>query len=181
MGAINDPSPVLLLVGAFSAYEEALDWAWGQLERCYGPIARQSPRLHFSETDYYERTMGPGLLKQFFTFERLVAPDALAAIKHQTNTLELAYQELGRHPVPRPLNLDPGYLDEGKVVLASTKDHAHRVYLGVGIYGEVTLRYEGGRFLPWPWTYPDYRRGDYRGFFADARADYRRLKAREDG
>jgi hypothetical protein len=180
LGAIDRPSPVLLFVGAFSAYDEALVWARGQLEGRYGPIARQSLRFRFSETDYYEPTMGSDLLKQFFAFAQLVDPEQLATIKHQTNALETAYQDLGRHPVSRPLNLDPGYLDEGKLVLASTKDHAHRLYLGRGIYGEVTLRYEVGRFLPWPWTYPDYRRPDYHAFFADARAALRRLKARED-
>lgn len=171
----------MLVVAAFSAYIEALDWACAQLQDRYGRVARQSPRFRFNETNYYHPTMGPDLRKQFFAFEQLIAPDRLAAIKHQTNALEASYQLLGLHPVPRPLNLDPGYLDEGKLVLASTKDHAHRLYLGQGIYGEVTLRYEGGRYIPWPWTYPDYRRDDYHAFFLEARADFRRLKAREDG
>lgn len=171
----------MLVVGAFSAYAEALDWACTELQDHYGPIVRRSPRFHFDETAYYAPTMGPGLLKEFFAFAQLIAPEQLASIKHQTNGLETAYQDLGLHRAARPLNLDPGYVDEGKLVLASTKDHAHRLYLGQGIYGEVTLRYEGGRYLPWPWTYPDYRRDDYHAFFLEARADFRRLKAREDG
>ena len=70
----------------------------------------------------------------------------------------------------RPVNLDMGYVDGGKLVLATTKDYAHRLYLGAGIYGEVTLRWRAGAFEPWEWTYPDYRSGHYREFFAQVRA-----------
>jgi hypothetical protein len=68
--------------------------------------------------------------------------------------------------------LDPGYLAPGKFVLASTKDHAHRLYLGQGIYGEVTLVFQGGKWLPQEWTYPNYRRGDYHDFLTRCRQRY---------
>lgn len=76
---------------------------------------------------------------------------------------------LGRHAESRPLNLDPGYLTPAKLVLASTKDHAHRIYLRDGIFAEVTLVYRKGKWQPLEWTYPDYRRDDYQQFFTRCR------------
>jgi hypothetical protein len=113
--------------------------------------------------------MGTDLKKQFVVFEQPIDPAALADIKRQTNAWEAEYAALGRHPEPRPLNLDPGYITAAKLVLASTKDHAHRIYLRDGIYAEVTLAYRDRRWQPHEWTYPDYRRDDYQQFFTDCR------------
>jgi hypothetical protein len=113
--------------------------------------------------------MGEGLKKQFFAFERLIDPGALAGIKRQTNEWEAEYAALARHPEPRPLNLDPGYITAAKLVLASTKDHAHRIYLCDGIFAEVTLSYRAGQWQPLEWSYPDYRRDDYQSFFTRCR------------
>ena len=115
--------------------------------------------------------MGTDLNKQFLAFERLIDPAALADIKRQTNDWEAEYAALGRHAEPRPLNLDPGYITPAKLVLASTKDHAHRIYLRDGIYAEVTLAYRHRQWQPLEWTYPDYRREDYQRFFTRCR-DY---------
>lgn len=175
MGQPAEHDPVLLIVGAFSRFPEALDWAKRELERHFGPVALESPRFAFTETDYYAPTMGEGLEKQFYGFQRLIRPEEIVGIKLQTNALEEAYSRQGGHDVPRPLNLDPGYLSMAKWVLASTKDHAHRIYLGSGIYVELTLRYTAGEFAPWPWTYPDYRRDDYRAFLLHARRRYQGL------
>src|SRR5262249_32254219 len=139
----------------------------------FGPVGLTSAPFVFDQTSYYEATMGPDLRKQFFALRDLVSPDSLPAIKLRTNALE---SELaGRHgyPEPRPLNLDPGYLSLGKLLLATTKDQSHRVYLRDGIFAEVTLRYQAGAYEPWPWTYADYRQECVRAFFQQARAYYR--------
>ena len=93
--------------------------------------------------------------------------------------LEAAYAKLQRHPEPRPLNLDPGYLTSAKLVLASTKDHAHRIYLSRGIYAEVTLHYQDRGWQHHEWTFPDYRRADYQEFFTHARDHLRRQERQE--
>ena len=113
--------------------------------------------------------MGSPLRKVFFAFERSFDAGNLADVKLQTNQWEQQYAGLGGHAEPRPLNLDPGYLTLGKLVLASTKDHAHRIYLAQGIYAEVTLCYRHGRWQPHPWTFADYRREDYQQFFSQCR------------
>jgi hypothetical protein len=169
MGLISPPDQVLLVLAAFSRHCEALDWAQATAVEAFGPLALESPRLQFSETDYYQPTMGPGLQKTFFAFERLVDPGRLAQIKQQTNGWEATYAKMAGHAEPRPLNLDPGYLTLAKLVLASTKDHAHRIYLGEGIFAEVTLGYRHRRWQAQEWTFPDYRRDDYQAFFSGCR------------
>jgi hypothetical protein len=170
------PAPVLLIVAAFSRHAEALAWARQQLEARYGPVALTSPEFAFTQTAYYEPTMGPGLRKHFLAFHNLVSPEILASVKLHTNELEGACARSGAYPEPRPLNLDPGVLGLGKFLLATTKDQAHRVYLRDGIYAEVTLRYHAGAFEPWPWTYADYRQAGVLAFLQEARDFYRRRR-----
>ena len=155
MGQILDPEPALFLLAAFSKYPTALDWARQRAESAWGPIALASPRFDFRETDYYASTMGAGLSKCFFAFSKLSDP----------NSWESDYAKTGGQAESRPLNLDPGYLTLAKLVLASTKDHAHRIYLDRGIYAEVTLYYKDRRWQHRDWTFPDYRRSDYQQFF----------------
>ncbi len=166
------PDPLLLVIAAFSRHESALEWARHRLEEVFGPIAQASIPFDFSQTRYYEPTMGPGLRKQFLVFQNLVPPDRLAAIKLATNDLEAEAARTGGYPEPRPLNLDPGLLALGKFMLATTKDKDHRLYLGDGIYAEVTLRYTAGAFEPWPWTYADYREPKVQAFLKEAREYY---------
>lgn len=169
MGEPHSPTPVVLLIAASSRYDEALAWGLHQAEREYGAAAGVSPAFDFTETDYYAAEMGVGLKKQFWAFEKLIDPSRLAAIKLATNFWEAEYAGTGLHPEPRPLNLDPGYLTLAKLVLASTKDHAHRIYLADGIYAEVTLSYRKNAWQAFDWTYPDYRRADYHAFFTQCR------------
>ena len=161
-----------------SRYQEALDWAADRSSMAWGTIAERSPAFEFTETDYYRSTMGEGLLKQFLAFERPIDPGRLPQVKLQSGDWEAEYAALGKHPEPRPLNLDPGYLTVAKLVLASTKDHSHRLYLGDGVYGEVTLYFRDGRWQHREWTYPDYRRTDFQDFFLRLRDRWQR-RARE--
>jgi len=177
MGDILPHRPVLLIVAAFSRYAAALDWARAKTEGEWGPVALESDRFEHNETRYYEASMGPGLLKTFFAFERLVDPARLVDFKWQANAWEEEYKAASEHAEERPLNLDPGYLTEAKVVLASTKDRDHRLYLDRGIYAENTLYYARGAWQSRPWTYPDYLRADYHEFFVKCR-DYLRAKYR---
>lgn len=169
MGDIHEPASVLLLVAVSSRYAAALDWARARIERQCGPLALVSDPFDFTETAYYAATMGEGLKKQFIACERRIDPGELARIKRETNAWEAEYASLGEHAEPRPLNLDPGYITPAKLVLASTKDHAHRLYIGDGIYAEVTLAYRARQWQPLEWTYPDYRRADYQAFFTTCR------------
>jgi len=169
MGTIGDAQPVKLFVGMLAARPQRLADAERRLVGEFGSVDLSSPVLPFEQTEYYREQMGPDLKRKFLGFERLIRPEALVEAKRITNNLEkdLA-SDVDAGPV-RPVNLDPGYLAFAKVVLATTKDFSHRVYLGGGIYAEVTLRYRRGRYEPWEWTYPDYRTPEYGAFFLEMR------------
>jgi hypothetical protein len=163
-------SPVKLFAGLLSGDPDLLRRARQLLTRRFGPVDAESAVWRFEQTDYYEAEMGPQLERWFVSFQNLLPPDRLAEIKLETNALEaeIADQVL-RPDLPRPVNIDPGYIDLGKLVLATTKDRAHRLYLGHGIYAEVTLQYTRGAWQCQPWTYPDYRRPEYHAFFERVR------------
>ena len=142
----------------------------------------ESPSFSFEETHYYEPTMGSELKKKFFAFARLAAPAELTDWKLATNAWEEEYRETAGHDEARPLNLDPGYLTLGKLVLASTKDFAHRIYLGRGIFAEITLFYKKGSWQHHAWTFADYRRADYQEFFSQCRKHlHRALRGENKG
>jgi len=131
----------------------------------FGPIDHQSILLNFTHTDYYRREMGAELKKGFLSFAQLIRPEALVDIKLRTNALEREWTEHGK----RRVNVDPGYLEASKLVMATTKNLGHRVYLGQGIYADLQLRFRRGRFEPNEWTFPDYREPMVLDFFLKAR------------
>jgi len=178
MGTISDPAPVKLFVGVLTAAPALVAAVEEALARLYGPIDLRGGPFPFADTDYYTAEMGTPIERCFLGFRDLVPADALAEIKVSTNRLE---GELAatQDRVHRPVNLDPGYLELGKIVLASTKNFYHRILLGGGIYGEVTLAYRGGAWEPFPWTFPDFRSRRYDAFFTGLRALYHaQLRAR---
>src|SRR5688500_13419373 len=112
MAEIQVHAPVLRIMAAFSRHPEALDWAKATAEAEWGLVAVASDQFDHRETNYYDTTMGTELKKCFFAFETLADPAELAEWKLASNQWEIDYQQPGRHPEPRPLNLDPGYLTE---------------------------------------------------------------------
>lgn len=169
MGTTEDHSPVLRLMIAFSRSSEALAWARQVLAEAWGPIARESDLFDFDQTDYYRQQMGADLKKVIWAFESLADPGDLASWKIQSNSWERSCPSPASGTVLRPLNLDPGYLSEGKLVLATTKDRDHRVYLGRGIFAESTLYFHKQQWQPHDWTYPDFCSAAYRSFLAGCR------------
>lgn len=153
MGKIKKNLPVKLVCGMLFRREKDKTLVLESMRRRFGPLDFESESVPFTQTGYYDEEMGSGLLRKFISFGKLIAPDKLASIKLITNSLEDSLSTGGR----RRVNLDPGYLELAKLVLASTKDFSHRIYLGKGIYAELTLFYRSGAFRPLEWTYPDYR------------------------
>lgn len=169
MGEISSHRPVLLICAMVSRYPDALSWAIAELEKRYGPAALASPVYDFTETSYYNESMGDDLKKQFVAFETLIQPNAIVDAKIATNDLEVDYKSFSDAPEQRPLNLDPGYISEAKLVLATTKDRDHRLYIAKGIYAEVTLYFRQKVWCSSRWTYPDYQRPDFQTYFTSCR------------
>jgi hypothetical protein len=168
LGEIRLAGPVKLVVGILAKDREWLARARERLGSVFGRSDVESREAPFGSTDYYAREMGEGLIRQWVGFESLVMPEGLPGIKRRTNLLEEEMALAGR----RRANLDPGYVNDARLILATTKDFAHRIYLGAGIYAETTMVYKEGAFRPLEWTYPDYRSKESREFFQQARELY---------
>jgi hypothetical protein len=175
MGEIRPPLSVKLFIGMLSADPSVFDACAKILHTEYGPLDLTSGRIPWEKTDYYQDELGTGICRQFLFFERLMDPAKLPSIKIFTNDLEKRFARGAEQDLRRRINLDPGYVTEAKVVLATTKDFAHRVYIGEGIYAEVTLRYLAKQhsFTPHEFTYPDFGTQAYLALFNKARANLR--------
>jgi len=176
MGELKYPKPVQLFCGVIFTARAPLGEIKSTLEASFGPIEFESAVFSFDFTDYYKAEMGGELKKILYAFEKLIPPCDIVDVKLRTNEIESGYMAAvmgAGGGSGRLVNLDPGYVDLPKMVLASTKDFFHRIYLRDGIYAEVTLNYKKPSFTPFPWTYPDYKTAEYIGFFNELRARYK--------
>lgn len=169
MGIPKDPENAILFTALLFHDEEDLKHAKERLSYQFGPIALESEIFGWSHSKYYSDEFGTELKRKFIVFNTFICPDEIADIKLLTNTIELEFSKNNK----RAVNIDPGYLTLGKLVLASTKNYSHRIYLGKGIYAEVTLYYKHKDFHPTRFTFNDYKQSDYIEFFRKAR-DYLR-------
>jgi len=171
MGKIELPPRALLFAGLLYNRRVDRDILFSVLEKEFGSIILQSESFQFSETNYYYNEMGSDLCRVWVGFDSLIDQDRIVEVKLRSNELE---HELFSTGGRRDANIDTGFITHGKVVLATTKNHQHRVYLRDGIYAEVTLRYRSKTFMPWEWTYPDYRRIEAIKFFNALRTFYKK-------
>jgi hypothetical protein len=165
---------VKLFCGVLSAGGVPWDEVRAALEAALGPADTVSDAIPFDFTGYYRDETGPAIVRRFVSFRDLADPAALAGAKIRTNALEAELARRYDLGVPRPVNLDPGYLEQAKLVLASTKNFAHRIYLRDGIWAEITLHFRDGAWQEHPWTFPDYRSPAYQRYFLELRERYRR-------
>ncbi|MDP2938893.1 MAG: DUF4416 family protein [Candidatus Omnitrophota bacterium] len=173
MGKIQEEIPVKLIVGFIFSKQEILKKSFRSLIKKFGKIDFESERLIFNYSTYYEKEFGEDLKRKFISFNKLILPSRLAKTKKFCNSLELKLSEKGK----RQINIDPGYISASKLVLATTKDFAHRIYLSMGIFAELTLNFRGNSFAACEWTYPDYKTQEYIQIFNQIRLNYlRQLK-----
>jgi len=169
MWQLKDPKPVKLIIGILAADRQCLYAAVEAIEDKFDRIDLVSDIWPFNQTDYYKDQTGPNILRQFVSIEQLTDSSLLAKIKHRTNKIEQKLAARLGLPLPRPVNLDPGIIEPSKLVLASTKNYSHRIYIGKKMYAEVTLIFDKGSWRPLPYTYPDYRQQCCSEFFEKVR------------
>ena len=146
-----------------SENRELLAWSVKKLSELWGEPELVSCPVPFDKTNYYD-DISPNLTRVFVCFPGLVGASGLADWKHKAIEIEAA----SRQPV-RAVNIDPGYIDAARLVLASTKDHAHRIYLRDGIFAEVTMRYRFKKWQSFDYTFPDFASGVYDEFLSSVR------------
>ena len=172
MGKVKHPLAVKLVIGMISREENLFKEVEKELSQKFGSIDFESPLLSFHYTNHYKKEMGANLKRKFVSFAKLINPAKIVEIKLFTNQIEknFLYPRSNR----RRLNLDPGYVTLAKLVLATSKNFQHRIYIREGIYADITLRYRRGKgFVPWEWTYPDYKSKEYLEIFNHLREIYR--------
>lgn len=159
MGETATFEPAVLFVGLLypAADPGAAEDAWARLASRWGPDGFRSPEIPFTLSPYYDQELGTPILRSLRCFREPVDPSLLPEAKLFTNQVESDLSRDGR----RRVNLDPGLLFPSRLILATTKDRAHRIPLRDGIFAELTLLYEHGAWKSLPWTYPDYRTPEY--------------------
>jgi hypothetical protein len=164
-----EPLPVKLVCGILFSDTALAEQALLLLSELYGRVDYKSPLYPFDCTDYYVAEMGSPIFRQFVSFQEVISPSRLAKIKLECNDIEERLAVDGQ----RKVNLDPGYMDYDKFVLASAKYNAHKIYLDVGIYADLTLRYERGHYKPSDYAFPDFKSGLYDEAFLHIRARFK--------
>ena len=167
LGTAATPHKVRLLFAVLYSDTTQIEEIFTLLDREFGKRDHQYGPVPFSWTEYYSDEMGTALRKVYFSYTDAIERDRLPSIKNLTNTIERQYAGPEGN---RTVNIDPGYVARDKVVLATTKDFYHRLYLADGIFGEVTLHYRKGRFRYFSWTYPDFRNPEVMRFLERIRA-----------
>jgi len=172
MGKIKPPEPALLFIATLYSDPEVFHLSRDILAEHYGELLLTSDPIPWGHSPYYQDELGLPVLRQFMFFKRLIDPGTLADIKLKANGIEDSLSAQGK----RRINLDPGYLTLSRVILASTKNYAHRVYLGKGIYAEVTLIFKNNTFAPHLFTYRDYQEKAYIDLFLTAREKLKEMR-----
>ena len=167
MGAIYDFEEEKLIIGVIYHEPEILERAMARLTEEFGPIDAVSEEFSFSEefSTYYDEEIGGEGMRRIYSFERTVDPSGQAQIKTFTNELEKELSVGDR----RLINLDPGFINHGRLMLATTKETGFRVPLSDGIYTELTLFYARGEWHKFPWTYRDYQSERVQKFLTQVR------------
>lgn len=170
MKPIDKAPKVKLLAGILYKKKFLLNKCFELLVNELGDIDYKSESFLFDITDYYACEMGSPLYRIFISFEKLITPDLLADVKIQTNNIESQLSQAGN----RTVNIDSGYLDYDKIVLASAKYNGNKIYLKKGIWADLTLHYQKGIFSPYPWSFPDFKEGEYNDVFLKIREIYKK-------
>ncbi len=156
MKSLTFPSPVVPFAAILTPDAALFDEARQKLEVLMPPVMEVLAPSPFNHTDYYCDEMGDELFKGFVSFLPAFTQDSLVQFKLNARGIEWGYAFLENNRIRRRINIDPGYVDLSKIVLATSKNFAHRIHVGSGVFAEVTLIYQARRWSTLPWTYPDF-------------------------
>jgi len=161
MGVDKEFKKVKLFSGVIYSSRQVYEKTGKKLEKIFSFVDLESGEFNFDFTTYYNREMGSPLFRRFISFEKLISPEQLPDIKILTNRIEIETSIDGN----RVVNLDPGYLSDANVIIATTKNYYHRVPLSKGIYAHMEYVIKRKKLVPLEWTYPDFKTPRYMDFF----------------
>ena len=172
MGKIIIPEKAIVFCGVLYNKNVDIEKIEEVVVKYFGKILFKSTTFEFTETSYYDDEIGKPIYRIFFAIDKLIEQDRIVELKLLSNKLE---EEYFTFDGKRKVNIDPGYVTKAKVVLPTTKNFQHRIYLRNGIFAEITLRWRKGSFSEWEWTFRDYRRAESINFFNRLREYYRKV------
>ena len=170
MGAVLDFEPEKLIMGVIYNDKDVLEKAIKMLNEAFGEFDGMCEEFSFSEefSNYYDEELGGEGRRRIYSFKKLVDPSLQAEIKEKTNEFERLLSVDGN----RKINLDPGFINHGRLMLATTKPQGFRIPLKNGIYTELTLFYARGGWHKFPWSYRDYQSERVQKFITEVRKNY---------
>ena len=168
MSQLKEPNLVKLFMGLIYKPDAPLEEFVGRVQEKLGLIDFKTKEIAFDHSSYYQKEMGEGLIRKLLTFQKLIRREDIVEIKAFTNNLE----EVFSYGQGRTINIDPGYIAQEHLILATGKDYSHRPYLGAGVYADLTLVYIKDEYRTLDWTYPDYGNIEMRNLFKDLRRQY---------
>ena len=167
---MHEVYPVRFFAAVLYSSKQDFELCLQKLVSEFGPADYISPEAVFDVTDYYKKEMGAPLYRVMVSFEKSISPSLLPDIK----LTSIAIEDSLKKPAGRTVNIDSGYMDYDKVVLASTKSGPYKIYMDKGIWADMTLHYEKGTFLPFPWTFADFKDGRYNKYLLHIRELYKK-------
>ncbi len=152
-----------LFCGVLYQNKEQCEQVILELTKRFGEIETIGEEYDFDFTDYYLEEFGPGLKKRFIVFRDLIDRKDLPKFKTITCKIEKRFSKDQK----RTVNIDSSYITQHSVVVASTKEMPHRVYLDKGIFADIQLVLTKKQAYTYRHTFPDYEKK--KGFFLGQR------------
>jgi hypothetical protein len=169
----QDPVPCLPILSFLAQEQSRVEAARDQLQQRWPSLQLTDRHFPFDETDYYRDEMGDSLHRWWGYRETLANPADLVEWKKTCEDIEEQFQDDASN---RTVNIDPGYLNYGLVVLGSHKPHHQKIYLGDGVYADPVLEYVEGSYRSFHWSFPDFQDDRYYSILEGFRSIYKGLR-----
>ena len=166
----------MFVVSILTREQSLIGEVTNNIEDLLGKTGLKSEFFTFDHTDYYEKEMGNNLNRLWLCFNNLSIPEKLVEIKLKVFEIEKKFSDSNG----RIVNLDPGYLDLHRLVLASFKEAGDKIYLSEGIWAHIVLRYFKKEFYAPEHSFSDFKENIFNPFFKKARLYYRSLLSAEN-
>lgn len=175
MSQLKEPLPGNLTIAVMYRDTLLFENVKKELEERFGPVDIQSEAYSFSDiSPYYDEEMGEGISKIVLSFRDLLHREKVKEVKLAAVEIEERYTQDGN----RMINLDPGLVTSENFLLTTGKNYSHRIYLGSGVFAEVTLMFgKKGVIRELPWTYRDYLYEPARSFLLTVRSLWKQKTA----